>query len=68
MTKPIADVSSSSSSSYDSDLEKACQEEQDYWLKMCSNLDPNDNVIRPDAFIHKDFKGKDCNDDIPYEN
>ena len=30
------------------------KDEQDFWLKMCSNQDPNDNTIQPETFTEKD--------------
>eukprot|EP00795_Rhopilema_esculentum_P000528 gene528-10211_t len=37
----------------DAQVEKARKQEEDFWLKMCSNPDPNDNTILPDAFRNK---------------
>ena len=37
----------------DGQVEKARKQEEDYWLRMCSNPDPNDNTILPDAFQNK---------------
>ena len=44
----------------DDQLEKNMKDEQDFWLKMCSNQDPNDNTIQPETFTEKDpWKGQD---------
>ncbi len=33
---------------------KEQDEQQDLWLKLCSNKDPNDNTVYPDAYSEKD--------------
>ncbi len=45
----------STSAKTNSQYNEEQKEQQELWLKLCANKDPNDSTVHPDAFTEKDL-------------